>query len=157
MTDQTPDRIKPKATTSLKKKLGLGLTGLVIAAALIGAHGNKPAQTLDTTNTASKAQVQSATTKPVVTHKTVNTTESVAFSSTTANDASLAKGTTKVTVAGVNGVRTHTYDVTYTDGTETARTETSSSITQAPVNQVTAIGTYVAPAPQPSCPNGTYV
>jgi len=86
--------------------------------------------------------------------KNVSTTEPVAYTSTTVDDATLAQGTTQVRTAGVNGVRTITYAVTYTNSLETARKEVNNLVTTAPVNEVIAKGMK---APEPSCPNGTYV
>lgn len=93
---------------------------------------------------------------PAITTKTVDETQAIPFESTTANDATLAKGTSKVTTAGVNGVSTLTYKVTYSDGAQTKKELVSQVITTPPVTQVTSVGTYVAPL-QPTCPNGTYV
>jgi uncharacterized protein DUF3761/surface rod structure-forming protein G len=100
--------------------------------------------------------------QPKIEKKTATTTEVVSFTSSTIEDSNLAQGTTQTQVAGVNGARTLTYEVTYTDGIETARAETASSITTPAVNEVVAKGTKVAPRvevqpSQPSCPNGTYV
>ncbi|MDB5169162.1 MAG: type 3 domain protein [Candidatus Saccharibacteria bacterium] len=93
---------------------------------------------------------------PVITTKTVTEAQPIVFESTTVEDAATAKGTTKITTAGVNGVKTLTYELTLTDGKQTNKVLKSEAITQPPVTQVTTVGTYVAPA-QPSCPNGTYV
>lgn len=92
--------------------------------------------------------------QPKVETKTVSITEPVAYTSSTASDPNLAQGTTQTQIAGVNGVRTLTYEVTLTDGVETARKEVSNVVTIQPVNEVIAHGTK---APTPSCPNGTYV
>ncbi|WIB13612.1 DUF3761 domain-containing protein [Curtobacterium sp. MCPF17_052] len=99
---------------------------------------------------------------PVVTTRTVTETVAIPFTSTTAQSATAAKGTSAVTTAGVNGVETKTWTVTSTDGVETGRTLVSDDVTTAPVTQVTTVGTYVAPpapapAPATTCTNGTYV
>jgi hypothetical protein len=108
---------------------------------------------------------------PVITTKDVPQTSAIAFTATTVQDPSKPKGTTAITTAGVNGVDTKTFTVTYTDGTETARVLKSDVVTTAPVAQVTDVGTYVAPPPPPAaapapapapapatnCTNGTYV
>jgi len=102
---------------------------------------------------------------PVVTTQLVTETDPIPFPVTTVESPTLAKGTSKVTTAGVNGVETKTYMVTYTDGTETARTLKSDVVTQQAVTQVTTVGTYVPPPPPPpapapaapACTNGTYV
>jgi hypothetical protein len=103
--------------------------------------------------------------KPII--KSVTSTEPIVFESTNQNDNSLPSGRTEISVKGVNGVRTIAYDVTYVNGKEISRKQTSSKITTAPVNQVTLIGTYVAPVETPTptttsttdsnCTNGTYV
>lgn len=88
-----------------------------------------------------------ATTAPVAnatTTKRVTETQAIAFTSSTVQDSSLAKGTTKVRTKGVNGVRTLVYTVLYTGGTETSRTLVSSTVTKKPVNQVVAVGTKEA-------------
>ena len=97
-------------------------------------------------------------------------TQSVDFNNKNVNDGTLAKGQTKVTTAGVDGQESLKHRVTkYSPSGCKANTDTvvSTTVIKQPVNQVTAIGTYVAPAPTPtpapapiagsSCPNGTYV
>jgi hypothetical protein len=98
--------------------------------------------------------------------KTETSTEAIPFQSTTQNDSSLASGKTEVAVAGVNGVKTINYKVTYANGKETNREKVSEEVTTPPVNQVTKVGTYVyvAPVPAPApvsgptalCRDGTY-
>ena len=100
--------------------------------------------TATATPTPAAATETSSTTSPVVRTATDVQTESIPFSTTRVNDASLPKGQTKVRTAGVNGVRTVTYRVTYTDGVETARTQISSVVTRQPVTKVIAVGTKVA-------------
>lgn len=84
---------------------------------------------------------------PTVVVTILDETSPIPFTSATQNDASLAQGQTRVVVVGAPGVLTTTYRVTVTDGVETARTQLSQSITTPPVTEVTAVGTYVAPAP----------
>lgn len=85
-----------------------------------------------------------------VTTTTDTETQPIPFTTQNQNDASLPKGQTKVIQSGVNGVKTLTYKVTTTNGVQTAKTLTASVVTAQPVNQITAIGTYVAPAPTPT-------
>lgn len=82
----------------------------------------------------------------------VTTTHEVPFNAVEQQDASLYKGTTKVTTAGVVGVRTVVERVTTVDGTETAREPISDDVTQAPVDQVTNVGTKDKPAPAAATP-----
>lgn len=87
---------------------------------------------------------------PVTTTRMVSETESVPFTSTTVDDPTLAAGTVQVTTAGVPGIRTVVYRVTFFDGVETDRVVSSDEITTPPVNEVVANGTYVAPPPPPA-------
>ena len=78
---------------------------------------------------------------PVVTTKTETKTESIAFQTVRQDDPTLEKGKEVVAQNGVNGTRTITYTVTYTDGKETGRTVASDKVTKEPVNQVVKVGT----------------
>ncbi len=75
----------------------------------------------------------------------VTTTHEVPFNAVEQNDASLYVGDSKVTTAGVPGVRTVVERVTTVDGQETGREPLSDAVTQAPVDQVTNIGTKKKP------------
>lgn len=75
----------------------------------------------------------------------VTTTHEVPFNAVEQNDASLYVGDTKVTTAGVPGVRTVVERVTTVDGQETGREPLSDAVTQAPVDQVTNVGTKKKP------------
>ena len=81
--------------------------------------------------------------KPVVTTKTETKTESIAFKTERQDDPTLEKGKEVVAQNGVNGTRTITYTVTYTDGKETGRTVASDKVTKEPVNQIIKVGTKV--------------
>lgn len=84
---------------------------------------------------------------PTVVVTIVDETSVIPFASATQNDSSLAQGQTRLVVTGAPGVLTTTYRVTTTDGVETARTQISQVTTTAPTTQITAVGTYVPPAP----------
>lgn len=137
---------------------GLTATGKVttIAVASILSLGTIGAMAQSGTPPLSTPPASNASTQPQpkVETKTVTTTEPITYTSSTVDDPNLAQGTTQTRTAGANGVRTFTYEVTLTDGVETARKEVSNVITTQPVNEVIAHGTK---APEPSCPNGTYV
>jgi len=81
---------------------------------------------------------------PAVTKKTIKQTKSIRYGTREVDDDSLADGKTKVRVKGVNGVRTITYEITLTDGKETARKQVSSVVTRKPVTKVIAVGTKQA-------------
>ena len=82
--------------------------------------------------------------------KSVQETEVIPFAKETKDDSSRNAGTSEVTVVGVNGVRTKIYKVTMVNGVETGRELMSDVITTPAVNEVTSVGTYVAPAKKAS-------
>jgi len=82
---------------------------------------------------------------PITTYKEVKETEIVTFSKETRNDSLLPSGTSKITTVGVDGIKTKTYKLTLVDGVETTKTLIDEVVTIAPVNEVTSVGTYVAP------------
>jgi hypothetical protein len=89
---------------------------------------------------AAKPKVKSETKTETVKYKTIET-----------NDSSIPLGEKRVSIEGVVGERTISYEVTYVNGTETKREEIKNVITTEPVNRVILVGTYVAPpAPQPA-------
>jgi resuscitation-promoting factor RpfB len=75
----------------------------------------------------------------------VTSTSEVPFNSVEQQDSSMYVGKTKVTTAGVPGVRTLIERVTTVDGQETERTTLSDEVTQAAVDQVTNVGTAARP------------
>lgn len=98
-----------------------------------------------------ESQVKAAVTQPTFKMETVTEKQDVPFESKTVPDSPLAKGTTKVTTKGVNGVKTLTYEVTKTDGKQTDKKLIKEEVTTPPVTEVTAIGTKViAAAPKPT-------
>lgn len=84
--------------------------------------------------------------KPVITTKTEVKTTPIPFEKQTAEDPT--KTITETISIGVNGSRTITYTVTYTDGKETARV-IKSDVTVPSVPEITVIGTYVPPIMPP--------
>lgn len=99
---------------------------------------------------------------PVITTEVEEITEAIPFETKTVKDAALAVGVTKVRTEGEDGVLTHRFRVTYTDGQETDREALPDVITTEPVQKVIVKGTK---KPQPkvqaksssNCSNGTYV
>ena len=76
--------------------------------------------------------------------KTETKTYSVAYKTIEQKSSSLAKGKTKVSRQGKEGVRTVQEQVTYKNGQETGRKVISDEITTAPVNKVVLVGTKVS-------------
>lgn len=122
---------------SIARKIG------IVAAIYIGLFGlTSIAKPADTTVTSSN-HVQGVTAR--IEHSTIVTTEVIPFTTTTTNNPQLASGVTRVAVAGVNGERTRSYDVTYKNGVEISRVEIASLVTIAPVAQVQEVGTATRP------------
>lgn len=143
------------------KQLSLVKRGLVVFGTVVVLSAASHGQPVNTSNTGTITNDQGAATQqikhsPVVTTKEVTETEAVPFTSTTVEDPSMTKGTSQITTAGVNGTKTLTYLVTYSDGVQTNKVLKTEAVTIQPINQITTVGTYVAPV-TPSCPNGTYV
>ncbi len=65
-------------------------------------------------------------------------------------DTNLPKGQTKIVQIGQNGEQTTNYEITTVKGVETARIVKSQAVSVQSIAQITAVGTYVAPAPAAS-------
>ena len=145
----------PRKRSAAALGAGLAMVVLLGSGSAFGAtHPAAPASAVDPAPTVSSSpaatraahKTPTPTPTPIVTTKDVTETMSIPFESNTVESATLAKGTSTVTTTGVNGVRTTTFRVTFTDGVETSRQQVSETVTTQPVAQVTTIGTYVAPA-----------
>ncbi|MES9541802.1 G5 domain-containing protein [Actinomadura sp. NPDC000600] len=78
---------------------------------------------------------------PTATKRTVTERRKIPFKTRKVNDATLAKGTTKVRTRGVAGIRTLTYEVTIANGAETDRKLIRAVVTRRAVTRVVAVGT----------------
>lgn len=76
----------------------------------------------------------------------VTTTQPVPFASSTTQDPARYTDQRRTVTAGVPGVRTVVETVTTVDGVETSRVPVSDQVTQAPVDEVVAVGTKTRPA-----------
>jgi uncharacterized protein YabE (DUF348 family) len=74
----------------------------------------------------------------------------VAFDKQEVSDASMDKGTSKVTQTGIAGSKKVTYEVVKIDGQEQSRTLKSEEVTLQPVAQITHVGTHVASSCDPN-------
>ena len=80
----------------------------------------------------------------------------IAFTKSSVKTDELAKGTTKVTTKGVEGLARETYTEVYEDGVLVSSTLAERVVSRQPVAQVTAVGTKVtAPAPSSSSSSGS--
>lgn len=86
--------------------------------------------------------------------RTVTETQSIPFPEKTVNDPNLAEGKTAVRTEGVNGEKTLTYEVTFTNGVQTDKRLISEAVTKQPVTKVIAVGTK-KPASSNCDPNYT--
>jgi uncharacterized protein YabE (DUF348 family) len=87
----------------------------------------------------------------VVEQRTVTETVEIPFTERTVPDPALAKGATVVRSKGAAGLKTLTYEVTLTDGVETARRLVGEVVTRAPVSRLTAVGTRQQQPRQARC------
>jgi len=135
-----------------RKQLGWSFGALAAAFFVLVGIAAPPQPKTANLNITPSSATQTKTTTPTdqVTSKQVTETHPVPFTTTNQDDNSLAKGQTKTLRAGKDGVETFIYSATYTNGLETSRTLVSKTITTPAVDQIVAIGTYVAPAQQPT-------
>lgn len=91
-----------------------------------------------------------ASPSPRIETRQVTEEQSIPFTTDNVNDPNLAQGTTEVRTAGVPGVKTITYEVTYTDGVQTGKKQLTEAVTRPPVAQVVAVGTRQEPKCDPN-------
>ena len=122
---------------------------LLIVGIITAGVASQTPSTASAPNSFADVPESSPSAAPEVTTEEVRTTTDVPFIQVTVQDAGVASGITAVTRPGVVGTREIVYSVTYIDGVETTRRVVSDTIVVAPVDEVTTVGTYVAPPPPP--------
>lgn len=130
--------------------------GVVSAAMLTGGVASAAINSPTAPSTPPSSTYTPVTCSAIVT--TPVSTQAIAFGKTTVVDASTPQGKTYIKTAGVNGIKTVTYELTtYTPTGCSIDTQVVKSevVTAQPITEVTAIGSYVAP--QLTCSNGSYV
>lgn len=128
----------------------LGITGAILPGSSSEQSNNSApdgAQNSEVRSTLDNSQEYSAT-DTVVTRQ-LEEFEQVPFGTEEVFSDQYSKGSTNIISAGRNGKLKRIYDVKYEDGVEQSRTEISNVLVEAPVTQVIAVGTYVAPATKP--------
>lgn len=147
--------------SKLGKTILVALSAIVLFSALGAGSSNTNKKPVDvtavSTTTAAVEQVKQTPTpasKPKVEVKTETDTLPVPFGSTTVQNSSMLQGTSQITTQGIDGVKTLTYEVTYTDGLPGDKKLVKEEVTQQPVTQVTSVGTK-QPQPAPSSSVGT--
>jgi resuscitation-promoting factor RpfB len=145
---------KLKRMSAAKKTLvGLGTFALFfgVIGALLGPPQTQPNRELVQTPAKAKAAELTESVPEVKTSKlettTIKVSETLPFSTSTQNDNTLPAGQTKITMAGLNGLKIITYKVTYHNGAEVSREKISERVTQQPVTEIKRIGTKVAAKP----------
>ena len=84
--------------------------------------------------------------------KTLTETEEIPFATESRYSSDMAEGTSKTEVAGVNGKKEVTYEVTYENGAEVSRKAVSEKIIEEAVNEVIVYGTKKAESPSSAAP-----
>jgi hypothetical protein len=85
---------------------------------------------------------------PLRTVQVVDVPESIAYQQSSYDEPTIDVGTTVVVTAGVPGTKVLRWEITLVDGVEVSRALVSESVTVAPVDEVTAVGSR-QPAPPP--------
>lgn len=152
-------RFSHKPLTRRDAGIGFGIATFVLFI-LTGATAPKASVTVPSANSTTTQKTaplknEEKTKLPVITTKTVTETESIPYSSTIVESNNLAKGTNKITTVGVDGVKTLTYELTFSDGIQTDKKLIKEEVTTQPVDQVTTVGTYVAPVTPKSTSTST--
>ena len=79
-----------------------------------------------------------------VASETITVDTEIPFTSREVSDSSLTKGTTKVKVKGVNGLKRTVYSITTENGVETKREIIEETVVREPTTRVIAVGTKAA-------------
>jgi hypothetical protein len=119
-------------------RIGVGVASVVTASA-VNTAVNPPEAVPQVPLPEPPSQVQS-----IIETQEVTETESIAFKTVTKNDSNLDKGVSEVSQTGIKGSKLLTYEVTYTDGTETNRRLIDEEVIKKPVDKIVLKGTYVA-------------
>jgi hypothetical protein len=128
--------------------IGLGVA-LVLGVGIAANAANSGGHDGPVSAASTPVMSETATTaSPAPDVRTETQDEVIAFASTNIDDPARDVGTSAVTTAGQNGVKTKTYRVTYSDGQEVSRELVSETTTQAPIDQVTSVGTRIPAPPQ---------
>ena len=134
----------------------LAVSGLLAVSACGSKVAAPPAATPTATATGavtvtpSMAPSRVAQATPTVEKRTVTKMRAIPFATSRVNDPTLGAGTTKVRSRGAAGVKSLTYEVTFTNGVQTAMRLVTEVITRTPVTRVIAVGTKKAPQCDPN-------
>jgi len=108
-------------------------------------HAVTPSRAVSPSHAVTPSDAVSTTkAKPAAEKRTVTKNRAIPFGTSRVSDPSLTQGTTRVRTRGIEGVKTITYEVTFTNGIQTAERPIREVVTRQPVNQVIAVGTKQA-------------
>lgn len=85
--------------------------------------------------------------QPIISTRTITETKAIYFKTVEQNNKNLAVGKKKTTREGIDGVKTYTYKITYTDGVRTSKDLVSAVTTKNPVSKIVAVGTKTEAKP----------
>jgi FlaG/FlaF family flagellin (archaellin) len=129
--------------TRREKVIGVLVIGFVVLsggiASAIGGGGSQPA-----------VVPTPAVAQPVVTYQEKMETEAIPFQAISRDDPTKSSGSHTVTTQGVNGEKVKTFKLKLVDGVEQSRELVSEKVTKEPIDEVTSVGTYVAPVKKTS-------
>jgi hypothetical protein len=94
--------------------------------------------------TATPTIAASATATPRIEKRTLTRTRTIPYATKRVNDPTLPAGATKVRRHGASGIKTFTYELTFTNGVRTAKKLIKAVVTRAPLTRVIAVGTKQA-------------
>jgi hypothetical protein len=156
--------MKPLKSHATRRRIAVGmLISVFVFGAILSAtepeyikaaraESERQAQATQQLKDQETAKVKAIQDQPKVEKKTVTEKQIIPFAEEQRQDATLPKGQTKVVQEGVNGEKTLTYEVTYTNGAESSRVFQDAAVTLPATAKVVALGTYVyvaSPAPKP--------
>ncbi|MCJ1695304.1 G5 domain-containing protein [Rathayibacter caricis] len=127
----------------------------VAASTATPAASTAPTRTSTPVTTATPTPTPTPTPTVAVTTETVTETAPVPRAARTEEDPDADQGT-NVVVPGSDGVLTRTFEVVKHDGIEMSRTQVSETVTTAPVDDVTRVGTRLPPPSAPPAPSGCH-
>lgn len=138
---------KHLASAGIAATIGLtGVTGFVYPDTIQQAHLDSGHTVRSTASSVQSTEPKSAPPEVIVEKKEIHESQPIAYQQEQKNDNTVPAGQTLLAQVGKNGERIITYEATYTDGKETARTYKSEYVNTQPVNEIVLVGTYIPPA-----------
>lgn len=134
-----------ETATEIKKTSAPNNNNFSSSKPVTSTNTNKNKKSTASTNKVNTSNTTVTTPKPVITTKNETETQAIDFKTVRQNDNTLEKGKEVVSREGEKGTRTIVYKITYTDGKQTNKAETSNTVTKQPVDKIIKFGTKEAP------------